>query len=196
MLARREAGWQEIVLSEVLKRCDEPHPVQSDKEYPNLGIYSYGRGLFPKVPISGASTSASILHRVHSGQFIYSRLFAFEGAYGVVGPEFDGCFVSNEYPVFECDAKRITAEFLRAYFLAPIVWRMAAANSRGLGDRRQRVQPEQILKMRILLPPLHNQRILGEVAKKIRCLVQEHDVASERHTALLPSILHQSFCSL
>jgi type I restriction enzyme S subunit len=191
-----EAGWQEIVLSEVLKRCDEPHPVQSDKEYPNLGIYSYGRGLFPKVPISGASTSASTLHRVRSGQFIYSRLFAFEGAYSVVGTEFDGCFVSNEYPVFECDAGRITAEFLRGYFLAPNVWRMAAANSRGLGDRRQRVQPEQILKMRILLPPLHEQHILREVAKKTLCLVQEHDVASDRHTALLPSILHQSFGNL
>lgn len=180
----------------MLNRCDEPHPVQSDNEYPNFGIYSYGRGLFPKPPISGVSTSASTLYRVHSGQFIYSRLFAFEGAYGVVGPEFDDCFVSSEYPVFECDTERITAEFLRAYFLAPHVWRTAAENSKGLGDRRQRVQPEQVLKMRILLPSLNEQQILTELANKIRLLVQEHDVASDSHTALLPSILNQSFRNL
>ena len=43
------------------------------------------------------------LRRVKEGQFIYSRLFAFEGAYGMVTKEFDGAFVSQEYPTFKCD---------------------------------------------------------------------------------------------
>ena len=62
-------------------------------EYPNLGIYSFGRGLFAKPSISGATTSAPKLFRVRSGQFIYSRLFAFEGAFGVVPEHMDGWYV-------------------------------------------------------------------------------------------------------
>jgi type I restriction enzyme S subunit len=58
--------------------------VREDETYPNFGIYSFGRGLFRKSPIKGISTSAPTLFRVHAGDFIYSRLFAFEGAYGIV----------------------------------------------------------------------------------------------------------------
>jgi len=75
---------------------EDAHSVEADKQYPNLGIYSFGRGLFHKQPIDGALTSATTLYRVRKGQFIYSRLFAFEGAYGAVAEEFDEYFVSGE----------------------------------------------------------------------------------------------------
>jgi type I restriction enzyme S subunit len=51
---------------------------------------------------------------VRAKQFIYSRLFAFEGAYGVVPDEFDGLFVSNEYPTFDLDTSRVTPDFVQA----------------------------------------------------------------------------------
>ncbi|MCZ2153404.1 MAG: type I restriction-modification system subunit M [Bryobacterales bacterium] len=133
--------WDEVPLGEVMALKSEPHTVDSQCEYPNIGIYSFGKGLFEKAPINGLTTSATTLYRVRSGQFIYSRLFAFEGAYGLVSPQFDGYFVSNEYPTFECDNRRLLPDYLVAYFSIPEVWKRAAATSKGLGDRRQRVQP-------------------------------------------------------
>ena len=76
-------GWQRRPLSDVIRVVEDSHKVQTDRTYPNLGIYSFGRGLFHKSPIDGLATSAAKLHRVTRGQFIYSRLFAFEGAYGL-----------------------------------------------------------------------------------------------------------------
>jgi type I restriction enzyme S subunit len=80
--AKERAGWRRKRLGDVIRFVDDSHKVQPDRSYPNLGIYSFGRGLFHKPPINGAATSATALRRVQSGQFIYSRLFAFEGAYG------------------------------------------------------------------------------------------------------------------
>src|SRR5262249_37190345 len=128
--------------------------VDTSADYPNLGIYSFARGLFVKPPINGLETSATTLYRVRSGQFIYSRLFAFEGSYGWVTPEFDGQFVSAEYPTFDCSPGVIHPEFLAAYFKAKHIWAAVAVGSKGLGDRRQRIQPKQLLSHRIWLPPI------------------------------------------
>ena len=84
--AKTRSGWQRIALGSVMTPVADRITVAPDGSYPNVGIYSYGRGLFAKLDIEGATTSAKILNRVRAGQFIYSRLFAFEGAYSYIPP--------------------------------------------------------------------------------------------------------------
>ena len=72
-------GWQRILLRDVMEFVDDSHRVKADSSFPNLGIYSFGRGLFHKLPIDGALTSATTLRRVRKGHsFIagFSRLKA------------------------------------------------------------------------------------------------------------------------
>src|SRR4051812_2244841 len=104
--------------------------------YPTFGIYGFGRGLFQKPAISGSTIKADNLYRARKGQFIYSRLKAFEGAYGMVPEGLDGHFVSNEFPTFDCLLNRLVPEYLLAYFRTPSVWRYAAQLSAGVGARR------------------------------------------------------------
>ncbi len=165
--------WPMVPLGEVITQDSTATPVHADREYPNFGIYSFGRGLFAKLPISGATTSASNLYQVQAGQFIYSRLFAFEGAYGLVGEEFDGHFISNEYPHFNCDSKRIRSDYLATYFRWQKAWEKAATLSTGMGDRRRRVQPEQLLKTLIPLPPLREQQQLVEYLDALTARIDE-----------------------
>jgi type I restriction enzyme S subunit len=160
-------------LRELMTQVVDAHQVQVENAYPNLGIYSFGRGLFVKPPIPGVSTSAKTLYRTKQGQFIYSRLFAFEGAYGLVSKEFDGRFVSNEYPMFACNRERVLPEFLAMYFRRPVVWRQVAQLSTGLGDRRTRVQPEQLLAHSMPLPPLAEQRRLVALIDAVAARVEE-----------------------
>ncbi len=84
-----------VPLSDLMALVSELCRVDPQQSYPNLGIYGFARGVFSKPPIDGAKTSASTLYRVRKNQFIYSRLFAFEGAYAIVPEEMDGVFVSN-----------------------------------------------------------------------------------------------------
>ncbi len=191
--AKLEAGWEQTALSDVITQMQDAESVDPSKSYPNLGIYSFGRGLFPKSPIEGMSTSAQTLYRVRKGQFIYSRLFAFEGAYGVVSKQFDGHYVSNEYPTFELDQNRVNAAFLNAYFKSPRIWSEIAAGSQGLGHRRQRVQPDKILRHRLMLPPIDWQQQIADVHTKVDALQQLGTKSSTELEALLPSILDKAF---
>ncbi len=177
--------WPMVSLGEVMTLEMKATPVLADQEYPNFGIYSFGRGLFSKPPISGATTSATNLYQVRTGQFIYSRLFAFEGAYGLVGEEFDGYFISNEYPHFNCDLKRLNPAYLATYFRWRKAWEQAATLSTGMGDRRRRIQPEQLLKMTIPLPALKEQQriveYLAALSNKVEEAKQLRAEADEEH---------------
>jgi len=186
-------GWEEVRLGEIIHQAKDRCRVEPNTEYPNLGIYSFARGLFHKQPIDGNLTSAKELYRVHKGQFIYSRLFAFEGACGIVTDEYDGCFVSGEYPTFDCDPNRVNPEFLFAYFKSLDVWRTVSAGSKGLGDRRQRVQPEKFLEHKLLLPPLEWQSKITSMMKKIDDLQSIQSQTGEELDALLPSVLDRAF---
>lgn len=175
--------WPKVALGELLQTANEAVRVDRDAEYPNIGIYSFGRGLFAKNPINGMQTSASTLYRVRAGNFIYSRLFAFEGSYGLVEKVFDGYFVSNEYPSFSIDLQRLEPGFLKAYFRFSRVWQDIAMGSKGVGSRRIRVQPDRVLAHRIPLPPLEEQQAvvarLDALAEKTRQL-EAHLDAVER----------------
>lgn len=172
--------WPMVKLGMILRRSHAPIVVQSDGLYPNFGIYSFGRGLFKKPPISGASTSASTLYRARAGQFVYSRLFAFEGAYGFVSPEFDGYYVSNEFPLFDCAVDLAVPEFIAAYIGQPRVWGGIAESATGVGHRRQRVQPPDLLTYEVPLPPLAEQRRVLARIEELATYVREARTLREK----------------
>ena len=194
--AKLADGWKRFKLHDLLKEYSDPCSVQADQNYPNFGIYSFGRGLFEKAPISGLETSASKLYRARSGLFIYSRLFAFEGAYAVVDGRFDGYFVSNEYPMFLCDEDRIIPEFLASYVLPTTVWRQIADGSGGLGDRRQRVQPSHFLNLSILVPPIEWQKKIKVTRERLSKLAAIQLDVSHDLNSMKPAILHKTFRGL
>ncbi len=128
------------------------------------GLYSYGRGVFPKPPIEGTITSASTLFRVRGGQFIYSKLFAFEGAFAVVPDEMDGWFVSNRVPPLRHRHSRVRTDFLALTICRPSAWRGLATMTVGMGHRRQRLQPNAFLDYEVALPSLAEQKAIVDAA--------------------------------
>ena len=186
-------GWRFVQINDFLSLFSDQVLVDPAESYPNVGIYSYARGLFEKPPINGLATSAKSLFRIKSGLFIYSRLFAFEGAYGLVPESFDGHYVSNEFPTFLVDENQATPEFLFAYFKSHIIWSELAMGSKGLGDRRQRVHPEQILEKKIWLPPLDYQKKLSQIFAKVEEKKLANFEQKKAIQALLPSVLEGIF---
>jgi type I restriction enzyme, S subunit len=151
------ADWPTVALGELLTLRRDGVKVDPATNYSNLGLYSFGRGAFVKPPIDGSATSAATLYRVRAGQFIYSKLFAFEGAFAVVPPEMDGWHVSNEYPIFDIDRTRVMTDYLRICICRPAAWREMAGMTVGIGHRRQRLKPEEFLEYEVNLPSLDDQ---------------------------------------
>ena len=149
---------REIPLAQVLTPAPDPVPLRADVEYQTAGILSYGRGLFARPVKSGLDISYSTYYRLRAGQFVYSRLFAWEGALAVVPHAFDGCFVSQEFPAFQISGGAALPEYVGLLCRWPEVWDRMAAVVSGMGGRRKRVHPKALLSLSVPLPPLAEQR--------------------------------------
>jgi len=193
---KRRLGWSQLALGEVMTEAAESTAVAMESQYPNLGIYSFGRGVFEKPPIDGLETSAKKLNRVRGGQFIYSRLFAFEGAYAYVPEEFDGYFVSNEFPSFTVDDRLALAPFIAAALRSPRQWQELAGSSKGLGLRRQRIKVEALLEHRLWFPAVTEQRRVVDGLERVRRLDRLLEHSTDLVNALTPAALNQAFAGL
>jgi type I restriction enzyme S subunit len=170
--------------------------VEPEGSYPNLGIFSFGRGLFAKPNIEGGATSAKVLNRVHAEQFIYSRLFAFEGSYAFVVREFDGYFVSNEFPTFDTDPEQLEARWLANYLRSPDRWAELASSSKGLGVRRQRVPVESVLAYELWLPPVEQQRAMVQMIDRLEQARVSRAQADAWIGSLAPAAVNEAFAGI
>lgn len=194
---KKKHGWANTCLGEVLTKASNPIEVELGKEYSHFGIYSFARGLFKKQPLDGNNIKASRLYQVKEGQFIYGRLNAYEGAFGIVTSEFDGRHVSNEFPTFECNKNKVLPEFLLAYFSSPFVWeslkRKVTGIGGGAGNRRIRLKESDLINEKIWIPPLVWQKKIKSVAEGIGSMNAERESLDLELDALLPSILDKAF---
>jgi type I restriction enzyme, S subunit len=193
--AKFSSGWRKVRLGTVMQLAAERVRVDASSSYPNVGVYSFGRGLFKKAEIDGAASSASVLSRIRAGQFIYSRLFAFEGAYAYVPPEFDGFYVSNEFPAFNVDSEQLNAQWLAISLRSPQRWHELAGRSKGLGVRRQRVPVEAVLDYEVWLPPRRTQDGMVAAIDELEKAGLRRQAVITRVEALVPAMLNQAFAS-
>jgi type I restriction enzyme S subunit len=193
---KKDLGWKRTRLGSVMHMASDVLTVEVDGSYPNVGIYSFGRGLFKKPDIDGGRTSAKVLNRVHAGQFIYSRLFAFEGAYGFVPPSFDKYVVSNEFPTFDSDPALLDVRWLANYLRSPDRWAELAGSSKGLGVRRQRVPVEAVLAYEVWLPPIDQQHAMVRAAESLEAVRQARVQSDQRAKSLVAAALNRAFAEL
>jgi type I restriction enzyme S subunit len=177
-----------VSLGEVLTLVRDEVPVELDDTYRTAGIYSFGRGLFARPPIAGTDTKYTTLLRLHEGQFVLSRLKAWEGAVAVVPHEFDGFVVSQEYPTFDINRDRAEPTYLGWLCRWDRFWESLLTQSKGVGARRDRVHPDRLLAVRVPVPSLDEQRRLGSVGQRVHELGERADQSAAILHALVPSV--------
>jgi restriction endonuclease S subunit len=147
-----------------------------------LGIRLDGQGPFLRETVMGTQTSATKLFRVAENDFIYSRLFACRGAFGVISKELNGCFVSSEFPAFVPVPGKIDVEYLKYWFRLPSVIATVDADCSGSTPlTRNRFKENFFLALEIPLPPLAEQR--RAVARIEELAAQIHEARTLRHQA-------------
>jgi type I restriction enzyme S subunit len=157
--------WTKVRLNELLRQVWRDEKVDPSKTYRLLGARWYAQGLFTKYEKSGQEIRADRLYRVHEGDFVYNRLFAWKGSFAVAGVDDDQCYVSNEFPCFEVDTTRLAPDFLWHYFSNAHTWTEALGLSiGGTPTSRNRLNESRFLEIQIPLPPLVEQ---GRVVARI-----------------------------
>jgi type I restriction enzyme S subunit len=160
--------------------------------YPFAGVYCFGRGVFPSQIRTGMEFAYKQLTQIHSGEFVYPKLMAWEGALAVVPTECDGLFVSPEFPVFKVNEDRVLPEVLDVYFRSPAVWPSLSGSSTGTNVRRKRLNPKDFLEYEFPLPAREVQFKLRAVSKKMNELLPLQNKLSQLD-AMFPSILDRAF---
>ena len=112
-------SWPISKVGSLVTPIDRSETVQLDKEYKLLGVRLDFRGAFLREVVTGSTSSATKLNQVKAGDFIYSRLFAWRGSFGIIPPELDGCYVSNEFPLWEIDETKVKKDFLLEWLRLP-----------------------------------------------------------------------------
>src|SRR5438445_5708239 len=175
-------NWPTVRLGEVLTRTERSELIDASKEYRLLGIRLDGQGPFLRETVIGTQTSATKLFRVADGDFIYSRLFACRGAFGVISKDLDGCFVSSEFPTFVPMPGKVDVEFLKYWFRLPSVIATVDGDCSGSTPlTRNRFKENFFLALQIPLPPLAEQRRV--VARIEELDAQIHDARRLRDAA-------------
>ena len=185
-------SWPNVMLGDVLKTVSRPEPVVSTKEYRLLGVRLDGGGPFLRETKLGSQSAATTLFKVETDDFIYSRLFAWRGAFGIISSELDGCYVSSEFPIFHPVAGKIDMKFLYLWFRLPRTLTAVEAVCTGSTPlTRNRFKEAFFLKMKLPLPSLVEQsRIVAridELAAKIEEAKWLRREAIEEATVLLES---------
>lgn len=175
-----------------LRRPDQA--VLPESQLKLAGVYSHGGGMFVRGDISGSDTQYSVMHTLRPGQFVYSKLKAWEGALAVTMSEHDGCVVSPEFPVFDIDEELLLVTFLRLIIKSDLFLRAVRSSAAGIGARRDRVHPSSVLGIRIPLPPI---RVQDRVSRTVigAGLLRHRARQTRPEEYLLRSALNQVFGS-
>jgi len=148
--------WPKVRVGEVLFRSEETINPKADSEYREVKVRLWGNGIVERRRVSGAQiTGRRFVAR--SGQFIASRIDARNGAMGLVPPSLDGAMVTNDFPLFNLDTKRLEPSFLGWLCRTIGFIELCKQASEGTTNR-VRLKEDRFLSLEIPLPPLSEQK--------------------------------------
>jgi type I restriction enzyme S subunit len=167
-------GWLMTPFGDVLQPVSRPVTVEPDVMYRILGMRWYAQGLFLKEAKPGSEIRANELYRVELGDFVYNRLFAWKGSFGIVEADTVGGCVSGEFPCFQVDRGRADAKFLLLYLSQEHIWQGIERISSGQTNiSRLRLKEPVFLAMEIPLPPLTEQRRIVARIEELAAKIEE-----------------------
>ncbi len=178
-------------LAQALRVDNQFTDVEPDSTYPVTGIYSFGRGLIKRPAIQGSATAYARFARIRAGQIVMSKLNAWEGALAVVGDDFDGTYVSPEYPVFSLIEGAIDGAYIEHLLAWPELW--AKLTPRGSMVRRKRTTPATLLATEVPFPRLADQRRIAKQLTLARKVVEGGAAQLEQLAVLRRGLLSAAF---
>jgi len=190
-------NWEIKRIGEFVKQSENSVALIPTETYSLLGMSLEGRGLFIREQKRGAEIGSKSLNRVVSGEFIYSRLFAWKGAFDFVKDDFEGCYVSDEYPSFVVDKKKADVKFLHYYFNQSKVWKEVEQYCIGVTKAsRNRFKEKFFLDFEINLPLLKEQQRIVSKIDSVKQRIEEVKKLRAEQTKDLNNLLFSKYTEL
>ncbi|MGH8147918.1 MAG: restriction endonuclease subunit S [Rhodanobacteraceae bacterium] len=187
------ADGREVALSDMIELYEEAERICPDREYPQVGVRSFGGGLFAKAPVAAIATSYRAFNTLFQGALVLSQVKGWEGAIALTPPSLIGRFASPEYRTFRCIEGEASADYLGELVKTPWFWSLLQDATRGVGARRERTRPEQFLNIALPMPKYTDQCKAVRMFSRMNTLKTHHAALREANGALLPATLERLF---
>jgi hypothetical protein len=182
-----------VEFGECLELDERQVAVEPDDEYPQLGIRSFGNGLFFKEAVKGSETSYRHFNQVYHGAMIVSQPKGWEGAVAIATSDHEGWFVSPEYRTFRCNEERLDPSYLAALIVTPWFQHQLSKMTKGQGARRERLRPEMLTSFKLRMPDLKCQKRALEIINEAKQAAVIALTRMKDTRALIPAMLHDIF---
>lgn len=140
---------------ELQRRLVEP---ELDRNYVEVGVRSFGRGLFFKEPTSGAEIGSKRVFAIEPNDLVVSNIFAWEGAVAVAGERAAGAIGSHRFMTWTTVGDDIHIPFVAHFFASEVGLELLRGASPGSAGRNRTLSIKNLQEIKIPLPPIDEQR--------------------------------------
>jgi len=186
------ASWTLQKLRRLIRQVKRPVAVVPEEEYQEIGIRSWGKGIFHKDPVSGAFLDEKSIFRIAPGDFVLNIVFAWEGAVGVASERERGLVASHRFPTFR-PSEEVDLDYLLLFLQSEQGRALMAINSPGAAGRNRTIRLGQFLDEEVTLPPLTAQRKIGRAfrleEKRLQSLTEKVQQAIDRLKELRTALI-------
>lgn len=139
---------------ELQRRAVDP---ELDQSYQEIGVRSFGRGLFLKDPTAGSEIGSKRVFTIEPGDLVVSNVFAWEGAVAVAGKEAAGTIGSHRFMTWT-SGDDVHVPFVAHFFASEVGLELLRAASPGSAGRNRTLSIKNLEAIKIPLPPIDEQR--------------------------------------
>nr|VFJ66112.1 MAG: type I restriction enzyme, S subunit [Candidatus Kentron sp. DK] len=180
-------------MAEVAPIVRRPVKIEPEGEYPELGVRSFGKGVFHKPMFLGAELDWQKLYRVHAGDLVISNIKAWEGAIAVANKDEHNRVGSHRYITCFPEKGITTAGFLCFYLLTDEGIEQVRAASPGSADRNRTLAMKRLEKIKVPIPNYDKQLRFNHLQAQVAAIHKAQLDNQIELDALLPAILDRAF---
>lgn len=149
---------ERVRAGEVLRLERRAVAIGPQEEYVEIGVRSFGRGIFHKDPVDGASLGNKRVFRIEPDDLVISNVFAWEGAIAVASYADAGTIGSHRFMTFVPTDDRIDIGWASWFFRSEPGLELIRRASPGSAGRNRTLAIERFEALEIPLPPMDEQR--------------------------------------
>lgn len=149
--------WNLRKLRRLIRRVKRPVVVEPDIQYREIGIRSWGKGIFHKEPLRGALLEDKSVFHIEPNDLVLNIVFAWEGAVALAGASEFGMVASHRFPTFQ-HSKEVDLDYLLLVLQSEQGRAVMGINSPGAAGRNRTIRLDQFLDEGVPLPTLAEQR--------------------------------------
>lgn len=179
-----------VPINEFLTRVKEPVTVEDNLNYKRVSIRLYNAGIGLRDIEKGINIGTKKQFRIHTGQFLLSKIDARNGAFGVVPEICNDAIITGNFWTFDVNYEKVNPYFLTLVMTSDFFIKLSEQCSNGTTNRHY-LQENLFLDMKIPLPPLKKQKeIIDRYNEKIK-LAEEQEKKAQN----LEEMIEQYICS-